>query len=161
MTKLLRPAALALACSALAAPSSACKRNPPEPTATVTIGADECDKWAAHGSGVIVGDWRDAASKCGPSVREPLASKVESQKGDMRRALADVCKKHVGETVPAVGPSCYMASSTVKDMAGCHFAAMVNPADADLPNQLAQLRATCAKQAGGDGGAAPSASSTR
>jgi hypothetical protein len=158
MAKLLGPVTLAMACSALAAPSSACKRNPPEPMATVTIGAGECDTWAAHGSGVIVGDWKDAASKCGPNVREPIASKVEGQKGDIRKALAEVCKKHVGETVPAVGPSCYVASSTVKAMADCHFAAMVNPADADLPNQLAQLRATCAKQAGP---AAPSAPSTR
>lgn len=153
MTKLLGSALLLGTC-ALA--TGACKRKPPEPTATVTVGTSECDKWAAHGVGVIVGDWKDAASKCGPNVEQPIASKVDGQRSDIRKALVEVCTKHVGETVPAEGASCYMAATTVKDMAGCRFATMVNPADADLPNQLAQLRATCAKQAGA--GAAPAAS---
>jgi hypothetical protein len=155
MTKLLRSAALLATCTLAALSSCACKRNAPEPTATVTIGPSECDKWATHGVGVIVGDWKDAASKCGLPIREPVGEKVDKQRPDIRKALGDLCTKHVGETVPAEGPRCYMAATTVKDMNECHFATMVNPADADLPNQLAQLRATCAKQAGA---AAPSAS---
>jgi hypothetical protein len=106
---------------------------------------DDCQKWAGHAVRVIVDDWMDAASKCPPSVRDPIVGKIDGQRTVMNKAAVDVCSKHIGESLPAEGAPCYMAATTAKGLADCKLAPMTNPADIDLPAQLAALRANCAQ----------------
>jgi hypothetical protein len=135
--------------SLLVAP--ACKTAPAEgvsdaapPEAAIgRIGTAECTQWADHGVSATFADWKSAAGKCPTAMQTQLSDRLEGQRVSVHQAAIATCAAHMGEGYATAEARCYMAATTVKALADCHFRPMTHAGDTDLVPEIDRLRAQC------------------
>ena len=133
---------------------AACKSAPVEavtdaaPAAAIAkIGSAECMQWADHGVSATFSDWKDAASKCPAAMQSQLSDKLEGQRVSVHQAAVATCASHMGETYQTAEARCYLAATTIKGLADCHFRPMTHAGDTDLVPEIERLRAQCGSTA--------------
>src|SRR4051812_2574776 len=68
-----------------------------DPTAKKSVTKADCTKWADHGTGVVVGGFKEAAAACPPSQRDTIVSKFENDREALHMGALEICTKHLGE----------------------------------------------------------------